>query len=685
MKKVNLLQLELTNYRNIEHEVYVFNGKNAKIIGENRIGKTNTLEAIYFLLTNYLLDGSSDLTQLKPLDDTKKVVSVKGTFDVEGKTITLEKHYAEDWVKTRGTNDLVLKGHYEEYLVNDIPQSKSQEYYDLLEEYFGIRNDKKGEVDNIQLLCNPLYLGNLGDSKDWTNLRSFIIKLIGDVADEEIFEKEPTALLIKEDLEKALGKTEQVKKMYLNDINGLNTVITGKNANISLLEKTPKPADEDIAIARKGVKEKTAHINELQSSLSSNSVIASLEREQFEIKRQVLELNTKEYSAYQANQNKGGVDEVSELNRKLEEALDKATDIKFKLSSANSDKRIAEAHIASCNANRERFAKQYNEVKDRKNNVENIIEKVCPTCHRPLDEETIEEARKNYLSQLDEELAQITNDGKANSEELNKHKELLKVADDKVVELNAQLEKVNKEIENIKQDITKAKEEVANKDTGTSVFVESDDLKALRKQLETIDHKLEKARADESKRRAEVYEQIEDDKKQLANYQKVVDDFNYYERQMSALEVVKQEKTDACKKLADVEQKKECLELYNYTKLRLLDTHVANIFGNIKFQLIKENINGGFDPVCKPYIYDVEKNESTGTIWKSGSKSEKIATGIAIAEAIKKQLNLTNLPILFDEGGEISTDTLYNRLKTEAQIICVKVEDNILKPVVVNF
>ena len=80
MKEVRLLEFELTNYRNIEHEVYVFDGSNAKIVGENRIGKTNTLEAIYFLLTNYLLDGSSDLSAIKPLSDTKKEVRVEGTF-----------------------------------------------------------------------------------------------------------------------------------------------------------------------------------------------------------------------------------------------------------------------------------------------------------------------------------------------------------------------------------------------------------------------------------------------------------------------------------------------------------------------------------------------------------------------------------------------------------------------------
>ena len=205
MKDVKLIKLELTNYRNIEHAVLVFDGANAKIVGENRIGKTNTLEAIYFLLSNYLLDGSSELANLKPLSDTKKEVQVEGTFDVfedttpqiPPKQITLKKTYCEKWVKTRGTDEISMQGHYEEYFVNGIKQAKERDYHELLQEYFGIRNDEKGEVDKIQLLINPLYLGNLGDSKDWQTLRKFIVKLIGDIKEDEVFAKEPSTEIIK--------------------------------------------------------------------------------------------------------------------------------------------------------------------------------------------------------------------------------------------------------------------------------------------------------------------------------------------------------------------------------------------------------------------------------------------------------------------------------------------------------
>ena len=117
MKQVRLLRLELTNYRNIDHEVYAFDGNNAKIVGENRIGKTNTLEAIYFLLSNYLLDGTSELSAIKPLANTQKVVCVEGTFEVYDDTtpqikpreFKLTKTYGEKWVKQRGTDELSMQ------------------------------------------------------------------------------------------------------------------------------------------------------------------------------------------------------------------------------------------------------------------------------------------------------------------------------------------------------------------------------------------------------------------------------------------------------------------------------------------------------------------------------------------------------------------------------------------------
>ena len=165
-------------------------------------------------------------------------------------------------------------------------------------------------------------------------------------------------------------------------------------------------------------------------------------------------------------------------------------------------------------------------------------------------------------------------------------------------------------------------------------------------------------------------------------YKDVLANRDYYTRQIARLEEAKKAKTIHETSLANIEQKRELLNSFYLAKLKMLDENVSRVFGNIKFQLIKENINGGFDAICKPYIFDTAANSSTTTTWKSGSKSERVVTGIAIVECIKNRLGLPNLPYLFDEGGEISNDTFATRIKTESQLICVKIADNIVKPLI---
>jgi len=175
---------------------------------------------------------------------------------------------------------------------------------------------------------------------------------------------------------------------------------------------------------------------------------------------------------------------------------------------------------------------------------------------------------------------------------------------------------------------------------------------------------------------------IYDEEVAMQPFKQVLANRDYFNRQHEKLDEIRNCKTNHTLSLVDIEQKRELLNQFIYTKLRMLDDNVAKVFGDIKFQLIKENINGGFDTICKVYIYDVSKGESTTTSWKSGSKSERVTTGIAIAEKIKAKLDLPNLPYLFDEGGEISADTLATRFNTESQLICVKIADNILNPLV---
>ena len=678
MKNIQLTKLELTNYRNIPFASYEFDG-NSKIIGENRIGKTNTLEAIYWLLTDKLLDGSSDVAAIKPLSDTKLEVRVKATFVIDGKQITLEKDYKENWVKTRGTTNLEMKGHTTTCVYNDVKQPTLTAYNQLVCEDFGFTQDAKTKVDFMQMLVNPFYLGNLGESKDWTELRAFIISLIGDVSDEDIAKANPNLSIITNELRTVGGRVDQLKKQYSGTINELETQITGDDSQIKLLEETANPTDDEVEVAKKGIQDHQDKITMLKGNdtidVASNDIANKIRDKKLELSQLIND------DLKKANENPVKTELSGKLNGlRLEqsELNMKKQDISFKIRTEDYNIETIQRDISNRTNRRNDLIGKLKEIDSKIANPE--VETECPHCHRPYEEKDLEAARENRKVAFEKEKAIIIDDGKKNKEAITKDENDLAEAKKRLESLNEDLKRIEGEITSKGSEIEKVKADLELQ--SQAVEVKNPKIEPLQNEIAKLEEDYRKSRDDFAKGIQDKNQLIYDEEQAMQPFKEVLANRDYYERQMARLEDVKKNKTSHERALADVEQKKELLNTYNFTKLRMLDENVSKVFGKIKFALIKENINGGFDAICKPYIYDTFKEESTTTSWKSGSKSERVVTGVAIVECIKKALGLPNLPFLFDEGGEISSDTFATRFKTESQLICVKIADNIMNPLV---
>lgn len=637
MKKILLKTLELTNYRNIEHATYEFNG-NSKIVGDNRIGKTNTLEAIYYLLTGYLLNGSSDIQQIKPLTNTRAVVSVKGTFDIDGKVVSIEKKYGEDWVKQRNTGEEVMKGHFTELYYNGVKQSTNIDYETLFAEDFGVKQNEAVKISFMQLLTNPFFIGDLCETGDWVEVRKFIIDLVGDVSNEDIFTKEPMTAILKPELELTNNRLDQVKKKVDAEIKGLKENLIADDAKIEMLSRITAPNESDVEFAKTKLKE----IDDKIISLKSGVGVSQAE---IELKNKIADLNVKI-----AEEKQKAFTPTNNTQR--DDLLNK----KFYI---QSDIQILTSKIDGLEIEKSNLLAEYNELKNTKIEVQTV----CPTCQRPLNETQIEQAKKNLIDEIKTKLDIIVVEGTKKKNEIEQLKTTLS-------EKETMLDTISKELANVvdvpttKTDDTKVNE-----------------LEAYKTQLE---NDLANLKLSTEKAQQEVNTQIYELEQSKAQYQKVLDDLAYATRQAEEKEKCVVEKITHGKTLVQKEQMKDMVQKFTLTKLNMLNENVAKVFGGIKFQLIKPLVNGGFDTVCKPYIYDPITKTSTETIWKSGSKSERVATGIAIAEAIKTKLGLADIPYLFDEGGELSEDTVKTRFQTNSQIICVKVQDNILTPMVMK-
>ena len=679
-KNVKLVKLELTNYRNIDYAVYEFDG-NSKIVGENRIGKTNTLEAIYWLLTDKLLNGSSDVSAIKNLKDTKAEVRVEATFDVDGQKVTLKKEYGENWVRTRGTADLEFKGHYNTYYHNGVKQGTVKAYTQLVYDDFGITAFK--DLDVMRVLIDPVYIGELGESKDWSSLRTFIIDLIGDVKDDDVFLKEPKLKPIQDDLAGVNGRIDQLKKQYKGSIDGLNDTIIGNNAQIQMLEETEHPTEDEYAMAKSMVDDLNEQKAKLTNQQTGNAMIPVLERKIMEKKN---EINEAKIDVLQNNPAKAIADGlVKEHQKKLEETYrikDEIRAIENEIERYTVYTKDQKAKREGLSKEREQLLAKYHELDEMIKNPPEI-KAVCPTCGRPL--ENADEVRAETIAQWAKEKSEVLEKGKKLKTIIDGTDKDIAASEEKVRDLESKLETKKTELENANAEldaIRQKKEE--NEKLASSDEVLTPHLETLNTELKDLETQLDKIKADDSEANQVIRQQIADLEEKAQPYQDILSKYGFWKTQQLTLERKRAERAANEKTLAGYEQKRELLNKFIFVKLQLLDEKVSRVFGNIKFQLIKENINGGFDPICKPYIYDIDKDTSTNVSWRSGSKSERIVTGIAIAERIKTAMTLPNLPFLFDEGGEISSDTFATKFKTESQLICVKVQDNIKKPIVLK-
>ena len=685
MKNIILKHLELTNYRNIKHGVYEFDGS-SKIVGDNRIGKTNTLEAIYYLLTDSLLGGSNDIAEIKPREDTKATVRIAGIFEVDGKEIELGKEYEENWVKTRGTSELVFKGHNISYIFNGVKQSTIKEYNRLLAEEFGITTADYGKIDILKMLVDPFYLGNIGEDKDWQALRNFIITLIGDINDDDVFKKDPTLALIKNDLNQVSGRIDQLKKQYKQNADELSNKIIGLDAQIKMLEETPDATDEEVAIAKKGVEDIQAKIDALKSNKGEDVASKQIEDKIRQVSNEIIlqrETDLQIATLNPAMNKKNALlKQQAYSQEKLNEAISNRSQMLDEISMNERQQSTLKYQIDECSRKRETLISQLKELDNQLANPDEHIETTCPTCHREFEVDKIGDIKQSFIDHITAEKVKLIVVGKDNKLiKENKEKELVDLST-KHSSLVFELESFNKIREQLTADISAIQNELDG--IIEPVQTESKKLTDLRAKKLDLEKELTESRNAYASGYNTTNQAIYDLQQDLVPFNSVIEKRKYYDMSQSKLASVKTEKGETSKKLIDVEQKSELVKTFIYTKLKMLDENVSKVFGNIKFQLIKENINGGFDTICKPYIFDIEKNESTDVTWKSGSMSEKIITGVCIAECIKTKLGLPNLPYLFDQGGEISANTLANKFKTNSQIICVKVQDNIMKPMVVK-
>ncbi len=128
MKTIKLIRMELRNFKGVAQAEYDF-GDRADISGGNGSGKSTIFEAYLWCLFDKNPAGNTPKVQ--PYDTANEIkhqltTSVRLYLELDGNPLIAERTLKEEWVKPRGTTELVCKGTKSEYAVNEVPMSKAQ-------------------------------------------------------------------------------------------------------------------------------------------------------------------------------------------------------------------------------------------------------------------------------------------------------------------------------------------------------------------------------------------------------------------------------------------------------------------------------------------------------------------------------------------------------------------------------
>lgn len=128
MKTIKLIRMELRNFKGVAQAEYDF-GDRADISGGNGSGKSTIFEAYLWCLFDKNPAGNTPKVQ--PYDTANEIkhqltTSVRLYIELDGNPFIAERTLKEEWVKPRGTTELVCKGTKSEYAVNEVPMSKAQ-------------------------------------------------------------------------------------------------------------------------------------------------------------------------------------------------------------------------------------------------------------------------------------------------------------------------------------------------------------------------------------------------------------------------------------------------------------------------------------------------------------------------------------------------------------------------------
>lgn len=682
-----ITQLEVKNFRNISH-ICLDLKKCSILTGANGIGKSNTLNAVNWLITNTLLTdkwgvGENDLNSvfntnyIKGQDPSVKITLSSG--------ITYEKKFKKG-----------KDGNTAEFYVNGVKQKSKKEFEDSLYKNFNFEKKLKvsKDVNEIRLFTDALYALQKLDAKA---LRTLLVELGCSVTNEEVFA-----------LHHEFDELKSFVPQFQNDFSKMRinfkqqrTELNKQLDTIPLLLKEYAGKDYDPSEKEALEQEKQKILSKIES-LKKNSKAATEEyrNKLLDIKHQkelfVANENSKimaELAKLEEQKKQAIIESSSTQNDELKAINSKIQSKSEELLSLNNNKKSYETIRNNCREIAQSCKKDVDALLATAEKLEDNLDKVtknefkgyvtCPECGNIFA--TDETALLLFNKQKQDSIADINLQLSNIDIEIKKKEKLFDENYHKGLDAKVEEEKIDKRIFYLKEeidDLNVQKSNISLKPIDTSKIDELEnkinnlkqtqfDTSAYDSQIEKIEkniHLLELGEEEKIKSEIDVLSLKLQDVET-----KIEEQYKIKSNEELRIKTLKQQ-DDITFDINNIEHYIELVNGFIQTKIKYINDKAKELTG-IDFVMLEENLtNDGVKEVCYATVDGVE--------FGNVNTSKKLEVGIQFIHKIKEILGSNDLPIFADRLEGFDDKDKIRNLTTE-QLICTVVGDKEQKEIVI--
>jgi len=571
MKTLKLLSLALQNFKGQTFELIV-NGRNATVYGDNGTGKTTIYDALCWLLfdKDSAFKSAFEIKNINESGESQHNLTheVKGLFNLDGKVVELRKVYAEIWTKKRGSTSKEMTGHTTDYFIDAVPVQK-KEYQQRISEI--------ATEEEFKLLTNPFYFSSV---MKWQDRRSLLLRLCGDVSDEQVIAGNAELLPLRDVLQGR--KIEEHKRIVAARRKEINDQLATIPARI---DETARAIESCVGINHLAEIEK---INKLSAEVEKvNTAIADLKDTGgvADLRRRIVDAETAKQRVW--NEVEKGLNSLrAEKDSQLRMIQAGIDDKRRSISEKNRDLVFLRESSAALTEKISVLRDEWKVIDEQQKAFS--ASSNCPTCGHELSDEQKQQAIANNNEAAAKEKALINSKGKAASQQLEDTQK-------KICDINESLF--------IAANLEKELACELSREQGKLIEPDVDDKKYIADLDEVIKNIAEKLKEAESG--------VVDNGAVFAAEQKAVElrmQISQAQAKVATVEAA-QQSADRKKEL-EAEQRKLAAEFeklesdlflmdsFTRAKVEMLEGRINSMFSLARFKMFETQINGGLAECC---------------------------------------------------------------------------------------